>query len=127
MVIIEKFSRRRNSITKDDPTAGKSVCVRCVRGMCAVGTGLSVDGPVVGVVRLVVHDELFVHEVETVRPRLVRVLDHELRHLLVQSRELVDMLAGVLAVWDTETKVEVESLQVGVAKEMPLDHTKVLK
>ncbi len=103
--------------------------------------------PVVAVVRLVVHDELAVDEVEAVGPG-GEGLGHHLPHGGgLQLGKVVDVLARVLAVGDAEAKVEVESLQVAVPEsklnfcffqkrgkitvqvileKVPLDHPEVL-
>ena len=73
---------------------------------------LSIRFSVVGIVRLVVHDQLVVDKVEAVGARLERILDHDGNRLLVEPGELVGVLAGVLAVGDAEPKVKVEGLEV---------------
>ena len=82
---------------------------------------------VVGVVRLVVHDEDVVHEVEAVGPGLEGELNHLVHELLLKAGELVNVLAGVAAAGDAEAKVKVECLQVSVPEEVALNHSKVLK
>ena len=77
---------------------------------------LSARGPVVSVVRLVVHDKLVVHEVEAVGACLEGVLDHQLDGGRVKLGELVDVLAGVLAVGDAETEVKVEGLEMAISE-----------
>ena len=77
---------------------------------------LSARGPVVSVVSFVMHHKLVVHEVEAVGARLEGVLDHQLDGGRVELGELVDVLAGVLAVGDAETEVEVEGLEMAVSE-----------
>ena len=72
------------------------------------------------------HDQLVVNKVEAVRPGLVRVLNHQVPGVLVHLRELVDMLARVLAARDAEAEVKVEGLEVGVAEIMAFDHSEIL-
>ena len=83
------------------------------------------DSSVVGVVGLVVHHQLVVHKVEAVTARLKGVLDHQLDGGRVKLGELVDVLAGVLAVGDAEAEVEVEGLEVAIPEEVALDHSEV--
>ena len=72
------------------------------------------------------HDQLVVNKVEAVRPGLVWVLNHQVPGVLVHLRELVDMLARVLAARDAEAEVKVEGLEVGVAEIMAFDHSEIL-
>lgn len=51
----------------------------------------------------------------------------ELTKALRQLRELVDVFAGVPAVWDAETKVKVEALQQVIAKIVSLNHAEVVQ
>ena len=88
---------------------------------------LSIRFSVVGIVRLVVHDQLVVDKLEAVGARLERILDHDGNRLLVEPGELVDVLAGVLAVGDAEPKVKVEGLEVLVPEKVSLYHAKILK
>ena len=46
--------------------------------------------------------------------------------LLGESREVVDVLAGVLAAGDAEAKVEVEAFEQLVAEVVPLNHAEVV-
>ena len=71
------------------------------------------------------HHQLVVHKVEAVAARLKGVLDHQLDGGRVKLGELVDVLAGVLAVGDAEAKVEVEGLEVAIPEEVALDHSEV--
>lgn len=114
--------------------------------------------PAVGIVCLVVHDQLVVHKVEAVRLRLVRVKDHlahwetrekhtlaslspvrsdvcvhvhvsalwTLTDLLRQRRELVDVLACVLAAWHAEAKFKIEALEQLITEVMSLNHAEVV-
>ena len=77
---------------------------------------LSARGPVVSVVCLIVHHQLVLHEVEAVRAGLEGVLDHQLDGGRVELGELVDVLAGVLAVGDAETEVKVKGLEMTVSE-----------
>ena len=87
---------------------------------------LSSGGAVVRVVSLIVHHQLVVDEVETIRPRLERVLDHKLDCGSVKFGELVNVFARVLAVGDAEAEVKVEGLEVTVPEEVALYHPEVL-
>jgi hypothetical protein len=87
---------------------------------------LSIRLSVVGVVSFVVHDKLVVDKVEAVGARLERILDHVRDGFLIEPGELVDVLAGVFAVRNAKSEIEVESLEVLVPKEMALDHSKIL-
>lgn len=49
-----------------------------------------------------------------------------LTDLLREGWELVDVLAGVLAVGDAEAELEVERLEEPLAEVMPLNHAKVV-
>lgn len=49
-----------------------------------------------------------------------------LTQALRKLRELVDVLTGVTAVWDTETKIKVKALQQVITEVVPLDHTEVV-
>ena len=85
------------------------------------------DSPAVSIVGFVVHYQLVVDKVEAVGARLERILDHDGNRLLVEPGELVDVLAGVLAVGDAEPKVKVEGLEVLVPEKVSLYHAKILK
>ena len=66
----------------------------------------------VAVVGLVVHDELVVDKVETVGSGRERLVDHLLDHILVQLGKVVNVLAGVFAIWHAESEIEIERFQV---------------
>ena len=72
------------------------------------------------------HHQLVVDEVETVGLCGEGVHDHLPRRLGVDAGEVVDVLAGVLAVGHAEPEVEVERLEVGITEEVALDHPEVL-
>ena len=55
------------------------------------------------------------------------MLDHLGEGFRVEPRKFVDVLARVLAVRDAEPEVEVEGLEVLVAKKVTLDHPKILR
>ena len=55
------------------------------------------------------------------------MLDHLGEGFRVEPRKFVDVLARVLAVRDAEPEVEVEGLEVLVAKKVTLDHSKILR
>ncbi len=55
------------------------------------------------------------------------MLDHLGEGFRVEPRKFVDMLARVLAVRDAKPEVEVEGLEVLVAKKVALDHPKILR
>jgi len=74
-----------------------------------------------------VHDQLVVHKVEAGGASLEGVLDHLGEGFRVEPRKLVDVFARVLAVRDAEPEVEVEGLEVLVAKKVALDHPKILR
>lgn len=50
-----------------------------------------------------------------------------LTQALRQLRELIDVLTGVSAVWDTEAEVKVKALQQVIAEVVPLDHAEVVQ
>lgn len=103
-----------------------------------------------GIIRLVVHDEFVVHEVETVRPGLVGTRHHlancrrtervsrekraipartegrRLTEVVGKLRELVDVFARVAAVGDAEAEVEVEALEQPSLEVVPLDHAEAV-
>lgn len=83
-------------------------------------------GSVVAVICLVVHDEFPVDKVKAVGLCGERVHDHLPRGLGIDGGEVVDVLAGVLAVRHAKAEVKVEGLEVWVPEEMTLDHAEVL-
>ena len=83
---------------------------------------LSSKVSIVGVIGFVVHHQLVVHEVEAVGARLEGVLHHQVNCLLVQTRELVDVLAGVDTVGNAEPEVEVKCFEVLVTEEVSFNH-----
>lgn len=72
------------------------------------------------------HHQPVIHEVEAVGLCLIRVTDHLVDQLLGEGREVVDVLAGVLAAGDAEAKVEVEAFEQLVAEVVPLNHAEVV-
>ena len=87
---------------------------------------LSSDSPIIGVVSLVMHNQLVINEVEAVRSCLKWVLNHQIDRCLVKLRKFIDMFASVFAVRYAEAKVEIESFQMLVSEEVPFYHPKVL-
>merc|ERR1719376_150599 len=80
----------------------------------------------VRVLRLVVHYQLVVDEVEAVRLRFVRVVHHLFYCFVVQGGKLVYLLAGVARLGNAESEVEVEALQQPVFVVVALDHAELL-
>lgn len=58
---------------------------------------------------------------------LGNVFTRRLTQALRQLRELVDVLTGVSAVWDTEAKVKVKALQQVITEVVPLNHAEVVQ
>lgn len=72
------------------------------------------------------HNQPIVYEIERIRTGLERILHHLLAQIVVQHRKIVDVLAGVQRVRNTEAEREIERLQHSILIEMLFDHSKVV-
>ena len=80
---------------------------------------------VVIILCLLVHDELIIDEVEAIGFGFPGAIDDELFLIWVQLWHLVNNLPGVLAIWNTEAKGEVEALQEVFLEIVSFYHPKV--
>ena len=87
---------------------------------------LSSYSSVICIVRFVMHNQLIIDEVKAVRASFKWVLYHKVDGSLIKFWKLVDMLAGVFAVWYAEPKIKVKGLQVLISKKVPFNHSEIL-
>ena len=72
------------------------------------------------------HDQLVINKVKAVGASFKRIFYHKVDGSLIKFWELIDMLAGVFAVWYAEPEVEVKGFQMLVPKKVSFNHSKVL-
>jgi len=87
---------------------------------------LKLNSAVISVFSFVMHYESVFDEIKTVRFRFKRMLYHFFNQFRTQIRELVNVFAGVFAVWYAKSEFEIERLQQFVTEIMAFDHAKLV-